>query len=69
MPQQQMNKDGQLVDLDEKTVVSNYSGYRYSGSENYEHEDNASVHNYSGVEDDVFSAIAEHEDWQEGYDY
>jgi len=25
--------------------------------------------NYSGCEDEVFNAISEHEDWQEGYDY
>lgn len=69
MTQQQMNEDGQLVDIDEKLVVGNYSGYGYEGSENFEHDDNANLINYSGVEDEVFSALAEHEDWQEGYDY
>jgi hypothetical protein len=50
-------------------IISNRSGYNYSGSENYEHDDTGSIHNYSGVEDDVYSSISEHEDWQEGYDY
>ena len=54
---------------DEKRVVTNHSGYGYKGSENFEHEDNGSLMNYSGCVDDTWTAIAEHEDWQEGYDY
>lgn len=52
-----------------RAVVSNHSGYYHNGSENFEHDDTGSIHNYSGVEDNVFSTIAEHEDWEEGYDY
>jgi hypothetical protein len=50
-------------------VVTNYTGYGYEGSENFEHDTNASLVNASGCADDIFTAIAEHEDWQEGYDY
>jgi hypothetical protein len=59
------NKKSQLMIL----VVGNLSGYGYSGSENYEHDDTGSIHNFSGVEDDVYSSISEHENWEEGYDY
>lgn len=52
-----------------KRVISNHSGYGYSGSENFEHDDTGSIMNYSGVEDMIFSSMAEHGDWQEGYDY
>lgn len=54
---------------EEGRVVSNHSGYSYQGSENFEHDDTGSLMNYSGVEDEVFSSFAVHEDWQEGYDY
>ncbi|MFW5450821.1 MAG: hypothetical protein ACKE9I_04400 [Methylophagaceae bacterium] len=57
----QANEDG--------TYISNYSGYSYSGSENYEHDNNASAINYSGSQDDVYNAIAMHDGWQEGFDY
>lgn len=50
-------------------VTSNHSGYCYSGSENFEHDDTGSIMNYSGVEDMIFSSLAENENWQEGYDY
>jgi len=53
----------------EVRVVSNHSGYGYSGSENFEHDDTGAVHNYSGVEDDVFTAYADNHGWDEGYDY
>ncbi|MCK7580627.1 MAG: hypothetical protein MZV65_36635 [Chromatiales bacterium] len=43
--------------------------YGYDGSENFEHDDTGSLMNYSGCEDEIFNAISEHEDWQEGYDY
>lgn len=59
-----------ITGLDERLiVVANHSGYDLEGSENFEHDDAGSVHNYSGVEDDVFSAFAENDGWQEGYDY
>ncbi|GHB02492.1 hypothetical protein ACFFLG_19150 [Shewanella indica] len=54
---------------DDFKVVSNHSGYDYAGSENFEHDDTGSIHCYSGVEDDVLSAFAEHEGWCEGYDF
>lgn len=45
---------------DEKQVVTNYTGYGYEGSENFEHDTNASLVNASGCADDIFTAIAEH---------
>lgn len=50
-------------------VVSNHTGYSHPGGENFEHDDNGSLMNYSGMEDEVYSALATHGDWQEGYDY
>ena len=41
----------------------------YAEAANYEHDDTGSSMNYSGVEDDILSALAEHDDWQVGYDY
>ncbi len=67
---------GRLVPSDENPlqhdnalVVGNRSGYGYKGSENFEHDDTGDEMNYSGVEDEVFSAAAEHDGWEEGYDY
>lgn len=54
---------------DRDPIVSNHTGYGHKGSENFEHDDTGSMMNYSGVEDDVNNAIADHEGWQEGYDY
>ncbi|MCP8687134.1 hypothetical protein [Marinobacterium sedimentorum] len=54
---------------DEVRVVGNHSGYGYAGSENFEHDDTGALHNYSGVEDDVFTAHADNDGWSEGYDY
>lgn len=54
---------------DEKQVLSNHTGYGHVGSENFEHDDTGSLMNYSGCADDILTATAEHEDWQEGYDY
>lgn len=54
---------------DEKQVVSNNTGYGYEGSENFEHDDTGCLMNYSGCADDMLTAMAEHEDWEEGYDY
>lgn len=53
---------------DEKPFLSNHSGYDYEGSENFEHDNNGDIHNYSGVVDEVNNALKEHEGWQEGYD-
>ncbi|MEX0903278.1 MAG: hypothetical protein WDZ76_11200 [Pseudohongiellaceae bacterium] len=53
----------------ENRVVGNRSGYLKEGSENFEHDDTGDVHNYSGVEDAINSANAEHEGWEEGLDY
>ncbi|WP_296697982.1 hypothetical protein [Thiocapsa sp. UBA6158] len=58
-----------LEPLSEHRVVGNRSGYNYRGSENFEHDDTGSIHNFSGVEDEIESAYAEHEGWEEGYDY
>lgn len=54
---------------DRPLVVGNQTGYGYSGSENFEHDDTGAAMNYSGCEDEMFSATAEHDGWQEGYDY
>lgn len=57
-----------MDDYDHK-IVSNHTGYGYSGSENYEHDDTGSLMNYSGCYDEAMSAWAMQEDWEEGYDY
>jgi len=49
-------------------IVSDHMGYG-KGGESWEHDDTGSIQNYSGCYDDVLNAIAEHEGWQEGYDY
>lgn len=49
--------------------ISNHSGSDYEGSENYEHDDNGDLMNYSGVYDSVINDLSEHEGYQEGYDY
>ena len=53
----------------ETKVTGNRSGYGYRGSENFEHDDTGAEHNYSSMEDEVNSGTAEHEGWEEGYDY
>ena len=67
---------GRLVPLQENPlqhdnplVVGNRSGYGYAGSENFEHDDTGDEMNYSGAEDEMFSAAAENDGWEEGYDY
>jgi len=50
-------------------IVSNLTGYRQQGSEGWEHDDTGCEQNYSGCYDDAIDPIAEHEGWQEGYDY
>lgn len=50
-------------------VVGNHTGYATEGSENFEHDDTGAQMNYSGMEDEMFSAEAEHDGWQEGYDF
>jgi hypothetical protein len=52
---------------DEACIVGNHTGYK--GGENYEHDDNGSLMNFSGVEDDMLSAEANHNGWDDGYDY
>jgi len=49
--------------------VANHTAYQYKGGENYEHDDTGGESNYSGCVDDVYNAQAEHDGWQEGYDY
>lgn len=57
------------VGRDRIPYLSNHTGYGYRGSENFEHDDTGSQMNYSGVEDDVMNAFADHEGWEHGYDY
>lgn len=66
---EEVAKSDKLEPSSENKIVGNYSGYGYKGSENFEHDDTGSQHNYSGAEDEMNSALAEHEDWTEGYDY
>lgn len=54
---------------DRRPIVSNHTGYLTKGSESWEHDDTGSLQNYSGCYDDMMDPIAEHEGWQEGYDY
>lgn len=51
------------------SIVANHTGYDCAGGENFEHDDTGSQMNYSGVEDEVNNALADHEGWQEGFDY
>lgn len=48
-------------------VVTNSTGY--AGGENYEHDHTGSEMNASGCMDEMYSAAAEHDGWEEGYDY
>lgn len=48
--------------------VADHTGYG-KGGENFEHEGKGHIMNYSGVQDDIYNSIKEHEDWGEGYDY
>lgn len=50
-------------------VSANYTGYAHEGSHSWEHDNTGNVDNYSGCEDDVLNAEAEHEGWEDGYDY
>ena len=54
---------------DRLPIVSNHTGYQQNGGEGWEHDDTGSQQNYSGCYDDIMDPIAEHEGWQEGYDY
>ena len=51
------------------TIISNHTGYRHPGSPGWEHDDTGCENNYSGCDDDLTNAKAEHEGWSEGYDY
>ena len=54
--------------LDQRPIVADHTGYG-KGGESWEHDDTGSIQNYSGCYDDMMNPIAEHEGWQEGYDY
>ena len=53
----------------EPSILSNHTRYHYIGSESWEHDDTGNMQNYSGCFDEMMNPIAEHEGWQEGYDY
>lgn len=55
--------------LNRKPILSNHTGCSSKGSEGWEHDDTGNEQNYSGCYDDMMDPIAEHEGWQEGYDY
>lgn len=50
-------------------IVTNHTGYPHANSESWEHDDTGDRGNFSGCEDDWLNAEAEHEGWEEGYDY
>lgn len=53
---------------DKEDYVADHTGYG-EGGENFEHDDTGALMNYSGVQDETYNAIKEHEDWKKGYDY
>ena len=57
------------LEPESENIVSNHSGYGYSESSNFEHDDAGGEHNYSGCEDMMNNANEAHEGWSEGYDY
>jgi len=61
--------DKDMNEIDKNQFLSNHSSYDYKGSENFEHDDNGSLMNYSGCYDQVMQAYVINEDWQEGYDF
>lgn len=54
---------------DRKPFLANHSGYPYEGSENFEHDDTGSIHNFSGCLDEIVNAEADHNGLDAGYDY
>ena len=54
---------------DRKQFLANHSGYQYEGSENFEHDDTGAIHNFSGCEDEIVNADADHKGLEPGYDY
>jgi len=50
-------------------IITNHTGYTHSNSSSWEHDDTGDQNNYSGFADDMINAEAEHEGWEEGYDY
>lgn len=63
------SRNESLTKKDRTPIVSNHTGYRAPGSESWEHDDSGGQQNFSGCFDDALDPIAEHEGWQEGYDY
>lgn len=54
---------------DRRPILSNHTGYSSPGSEGWEHDNTGNLQNFSGCYDDMMEPIAEHEGWQDGYDY
>lgn len=50
-------------------IITNHTGYTYPNSSSWEHDDTGNTNNYSGCVDDMINAEAEHDGWEEGYDY
>lgn len=50
-------------------IITNHTGYQHANSSSWEHDDTGDVSNYSDCADDLLNAEAEHEGWEEGYDY
>ena len=61
--------DKDMNEIDENQFLSNHSSYEYEGSENFEHDDNGCLMNYSGCYDQIMHAFVMNENWEEGYDY
>ncbi|WP_163931405.1 hypothetical protein [Paraferrimonas sp. SM1919] len=54
----------------EYKIVANHTCYDYPEAANFEYgPQNQDLNAYSGTEDQIFSEMCEHENWQEGYDY
>ena len=62
-------ENAELLEEDLPRVVSNHTGYGHDNSANWEHDDTGGASNYSGCQDMMWSAEADHADWTEGYDY
>lgn len=61
---------GQDVNYEDlPSVINNHTGYSHPNSANWEHDNTGCISNYSGMSDMIDSANAEHDGWEEGYDY
>lgn len=50
-------------------LVNNPTHYSHQGCAGWEHDNSGDEHNFSGCEDEMLSAEAEHKGWSTGYDF